>query len=646
MLRAEGDHLNDFVEDANKRVVLNILKSYAGYFDVFSEPIQNALDAVSGRVNDKKLDYDPTIWIEINLREKFIRVVDNGVGMSEREFKFCLCPNISFKRGSGQRGNKGVGATFLAYGFSQLEMHSRDRDGDELAARLRNGRSWANDNSGSIPRPTLEEMEYSIPELRDGSSGTSVKIILGGATGERPKDLGWLGATTADQWFDILRIKSPLGGIYIKAASFKPRIFLKVIAQDGAESNKESRSAEYLYPHELPVVNKVQDLSSINKAQQKIDGDFATQRARLGNEFKRLDCIYEIWDKSSILAEDSPFYDIAQDDQYRELIERHSITVYGAFLCSAKLWTKYLDEHLKVRRTAKIVHGGLQLACDQMVQGDLYVIPLTSAIGYQANAHIIVHFSDGNPDMGRKVFQPELKTLADAFGVRAVTTFKKYLALLRSDVGAGQAAPTKALWDWKTAQVKFRDSNGLAFNFGGRELSLVSAPQQEQDVVALFHELLGHGALHGYRILATSSHDRYDSLFVTYNDRQRDSFSDSIPLGVSVSSIFGQESEPKVLEYKYDFEDLVDDFSKDVKSSQDIALAVAWRADKSEYGNLYLKSLLIGDEGADRMHFGATHQAYYDGHPNMAFEIIVLRDLLAFIQDPATERARHRSLYK
>ncbi len=67
-----------------------------------------------------------------------------------------------------------------------------------------------------------------------------------------------------------------------------------------------------------------------------------------------------------------------------------------------------------------------------MVQGDLSIIPLTSTIGYQANSHVIVHFADGNPDMGRKVFQPELKDLGEILAVRAVNVFKRFLPALEA----------------------------------------------------------------------------------------------------------------------------------------------------------------------------------------------------------------------
>jgi hypothetical protein len=129
--------------------------------------------------------------------------------------------------------------------------------------------------------------------------------------------------------------------------------------------------------------------------------------------------MYEIWEKDKLLADESDFAS-ALDESTREPIERHRIVLYASFLSSAKTWSRFNDEVLKLRKGQRIIHGGPQLASDNMVQGELRVIPLTSTMGYQANTHVIVHFDDGTPDMGRKVFHPELTKLADGLAARSL----------------------------------------------------------------------------------------------------------------------------------------------------------------------------------------------------------------------------------
>ena len=124
---------------AQKREIHNILKSYTGYYDLFSEMIQNALDAVERRLNEGEPGYTPQIWIQINLGRDSISVTDNGCAMNLDEFQSFLKPNYSFKDGDSTRGSKGVGATYLAYGFNHLELSTKRSASGVYAGTIQNG---------------------------------------------------------------------------------------------------------------------------------------------------------------------------------------------------------------------------------------------------------------------------------------------------------------------------------------------------------------------------------------------------------------------------------------------------------------------------------------------------------------------------
>lgn len=101
-----------------KREILNILNSYVGWFDPFCEMIQNALDAIDKRKDNE--EFVSQIHILINLRDNMISVTDNGIGFKEAEYLKFLAPNFSFKPNGLARGHKGVGTTYLAYGFNYI----------------------------------------------------------------------------------------------------------------------------------------------------------------------------------------------------------------------------------------------------------------------------------------------------------------------------------------------------------------------------------------------------------------------------------------------------------------------------------------------------------------------------------------------
>ncbi|MGX9426148.1 MULTISPECIES: ATP-binding protein [Bradyrhizobium] len=626
----------NIAQDAVKREVLNILKSYTGYFDCFSEMLQNALDALDARAAVE--NFEPKLWIKIDVGGGRVAVIDNGIGMNLNQVKFCFRPNVSFKARKVSRGHKGVGATFLAYGFSAIRVFTKTAAGS-ISGQMRNGRQWAEDHTDSYPRPVFESSEFNPAELANEKSGTCVEILIGD---QRPQ-LPWLLATSATQWYDVLRIKTPLGGIYLSAPGReqKTAVVVEVLDLAGTATHYVGKNPEYYYPHEMPVLQKVAGISEIEAAVAEIKGDPSTRLNRLNDKFRRLDAMYEVWSGKEVLAD--PVLSRNLDDDQRVLVEKHNITVYGCFVSTAKSWSVFQKDSLKVRANAVLLRGGLQLASDFMPQGDLAVIPLTSTIGYQANTHVIIHLTDGNPDMGRKVFQPEIKTLGDELARRAVDVFKRYLALMREDTGISNIQSSRVLWEFKKQQEEHLAKHPLQYRSGDRKLSIMSEPQSEQDVVALFHELLGLGLLQGLGIYATSESEKYDCIFQADVSSREQLYSEKQPLGVSERALEEGQSPPWVLEYKFDSDSLIADFSKELKHISDVRLLVCWAIGAKTRAEFTLRPYLAGDEGSTRQIFGTTHAAYQDRE--LRFDIIALQDLLAFVRDPDGESARQRQLY-
>jgi hypothetical protein len=626
----------NIAQDAVKREVLNILKSYTGYFDCFSELLQNALDALDARANAER--FAPKLWVKIDIGGGRITVIDNGSGMDLNQVKFCFRPNVSFKSRKVSRGHKGVGATFLAYGFSAIRIFTKTSSGT-ISGQMRNGRQWAEDYTDSYPRPVFELSELRPLELESEKSGTAIEILIG----EQRPQLPWLGASSAAQWYDVLRIKTPLGGIYLSAGGRKQDTLVTVDVMDlaGTITQLVDQNTEYYYPHDMPILQKVASISEIEKAVAEIKGDPSTRLNRLNDKYRRLDAMYEVWSGKDILGDAVLSRNLDEDQKI--LVEKHNVTVYGCFVSTAKSWGVFQKETLKVRTNAVLLRGGLQFASDFMPQGDLSVIPLTSTIGYQANTHVIIHLTDGNPDMGRKVFQPEIKVLGDELARRIVDVFKRYLSLVREDTGISNIQSSRILWEFKKQQEEHLSKHPLQFRTGDRKLSIISEPQSEQDVVALFHELLGIGLLQGYGIYSTSESEKYDCIFHTDVTSREQIFSEEQPLGVSERVLEDGQSPPWVLEYKFDSDSLIADFSKELKHISDVRLLVCWSIGSKTRAEFNLRPYLAGDEGSTRQIFGTTHAAYQDRE--LRFDIIALQDLLAFARDRDGESARQRQLY-
>ena len=95
------------------------------------------------------------------------------------------------------------------------------------------------------------------------------------------------------------------------------------------------------------------------------------------------------------------------------------------------------------------------MASDGMPQGDLITIPLTRYIGYQEQTHVVVHFDNGQPDLGRKTFQKEKKELAESLSKNVVDILKKYRAHLKADETSDPLTPDKDKHDWIRDQESY-----------------------------------------------------------------------------------------------------------------------------------------------------------------------------------------------
>jgi hypothetical protein len=641
---AEGVGVNPLdrsvFEEATRRVVQNILKSYTGYFDLFSELFQNSLDAIDKKQKAAPPNYRPQIWITIDIANRTVKVIDNGSGMSFDEVRFCFRPNVSFKNRKESRGHKGVGATFLAYGFSLVRMATKTAEG-EIAVRMAAGRPWADDLIGAYPRPKLESEPFDVPELAMQASGTAIEIVIG--QGQRP-DLGWWNASNANQWYQILRMRTPLGGVYL-SGGMPPKVKVTISVNDYSNniSVQEFDFVEYQYPHELPdVLHKAKSYDEIKEGVAAIEGD----STKIPQELRNVDAFWGIWSADQILDEASPFAGLKFTPEQEELIRRHNVAVYGCFLSSAKQWGLYQREVLRIRKDPLILKGGLLIASDYMVQGDLSVIPLTSTIGYQANTHVIVHFHDGNPDMGRKVFQPELKQLAEDLARQVVNIFKRYLYLMREDTGTANLLHDTDTYHWLEEKKKYRTENPLEFAFQDRHIAYASRPASEQDVIAVFHELVGMGVVQGVRFLATTERDRYDGCYVGhYTSAELHGFhATKRLLGVNPKLISDKETRPLVLEYKFDLDGLIADFAKEVKFQNEINAIICWQIGSAYEESFSVRSYLIGEEGAARQFYGATHSLW---HERMKLaDVIVVSDLIRFLADPEAVKAEHKTRFK
>ena len=342
------------------------------------------------------------------------------------------------------------------------------------------------------------------------------------------------------------------------------------------------------------------------------------------------------------------------DSTERDLARSAGLAIYVYLAFSTDLWDSVSDNQLKQRKGARILHGGLQLATRHMPQGMTLTIPMTNNIGFQNLAHVIVHFDNAEPDLGRKGFQPEYVQLAEKVAVSAVTAFRQRYSLLRKPGVAKIFSDEIKIEQWIRLQERHEQEHSLSIIGAGlfmptEELPIRSEPLVEQDVVALFNQMLSSGLIRGLQLIASSQYNQYDGLFRVRMDPPYQKFirGNNNPLGIDEEIFLIEQAlhtRVKVLEYKYNLDGLIEELQSDVKSVNDIGLAVAWEIGKKWREMFDVTCLLDDDNTHHRQIHGTAHSFTHSVSGSHAFEAIILHDLVRFLKDPEQEVVRQRAL--
>lgn len=636
---------------AQKREIKNILGSYVGWYDPFCELIQNALDAVEERV---KLDptsttYEPTIWITVNIQDNYLVVTDNGIGLDEEKFTKFLCPDISFKSGK-TRGHKGVGATYLAYGFNHIQVATKI-PGYTAIGKMEGARHWLDDENPS-GNPQIKPDTNGAVDTNFNSidRGVSIYVKFDGAT--HPKDLKWIGSDKAEQWFKILRVKTGLGAFF---PNEHINVHLKVIDRDGVATTMTKKGVEYFWPQS--ALTKTATLTEINTKRDEL-----YQRGRdpkdLPGRYKNLDAFYQSWNSEDLIAL-STQNQISLDEDSLEIIRKFEPEVNISYVYSLKVW-EAIHTDLNYRSGQKVLYGGIQIAANNMPQGETIQIPLNRNIGRQNQIHCVIHFNNCSADLGRKGFKSEIVDFAKELAKKLSDgPLIKIKYTLRVNTGsAPNLLREQEVENWKREMVQYESSNPLElisehFFLPANKISITSKPTREQDVIALFNQLLAGGVIRGVKIMSTNERLTYDGLYRISMEPPSDNHlyhSETNPLGIEQSVLRGFTlpfvSDPKVLEYKYSLDGLIEDIDNGNKNSNDISLVVVWETGETYKENYKITSYLDPDNLTLREFHGVTHTITNINTDQREMELIVLSELVDYLNDQDTTILNQRDKYE
>jgi hypothetical protein len=627
-----------------KRNIHSILHSYVGWYDPFAELIQNALDSVEKRA--KTETYTKKLSIIIDEKNNQVTVSDNGIGLDQSAYYKFLAPHESFKE-KGERGSKGVGATFLAYGFNYIRIDTKTKH-FVAKGEMEGARKWLhNDNASSNPEVYPTHDNHVDPAFDDFSSGVSITIRFDDDT--KPAKLSWPGLKSAQFWHMALSVKTALGAV---AEVTDVDISVRHFNNLGDETEFSTTNTGYMPPHSH--VKKVVDFDTvINEIDQNVKKKGAA--AKLPAKIRNLDAVSLNWDSTKILE----MVDGLEKEDKAFCIA-HEVKIVASFMSGAKIWKRFAEKQFGYRATAKIYEPGLQLAADNMPQGDMIQIPLVRYTGRQNQVHIVMHFKDCVVDLGRKGFDKSFVDFAKNLSRLVLEkNFTRIRDCLRNeDNKSNSLIKSDKVDGWKkqlelheaSAPLLLKNTN---FFVPVNEISISAEPSREQDVIALFNQLIAGGVVRGIKVVGTNEMSTYDG---AYRVRIGPEFEhhiynqDTNPLGISdeLAADF-EEDHPegfiseklRVLEYKYSLDGLISDLTTGDKQAADIDLVVAWEAGEDYLQLFNLSSMLIDEGDSDRGYHGVTH-TLSDEHGSHVMDVILLRDLISFLNDPSSEAERQK----
>lgn len=625
VLPAEVDAIS--IARANVR---GILDSYHGDWDFMIEMLQNAVDALDLKFNNssKQSDEKPEIEIVINQKAGTIRVSDNGIGMNTEEARLILYPNYTNKPYSrteagkrSLRGHKGVGLTFLAFGFNLLRYCSK-MDNQFFSGEIAGGRLWVDTEEGAeLPRVTPSEY---CPEFLEGhKSGSSFEVAIGSDFSQRV-NLNWLG------WYYITRCLTAAGYCDINELfpwNKNAIVTLRVIDVNGVKETppddySDQLPLEYFYPDNV--------LKSCNLDEYFAKYSDRTEPPR--TEKGKYEALFIKWDTDKI--ESIIFHKGEIDDEqsaryaHYQFTKQHLPTIYAMFTHSQRVWKERLDEGYSNDKRRRFWRPGIQVITQQMPTGQIQEVSLPFRAGYRDRIFMLVEIPEAKPDYGRKGFKADINSYVQFIASELILEYflRNRILMKPTSIAHGPTVvDAEAAADQRIFEVQELPELGVpALNFK-------KEPQYENDVIALFSELLARDLIRGYEILSVSSGSQYDGVVnyrFTRNPGKLLYHPTNNPLGITKAHIAKTDLLSKNLEFKRSLIDLINDFDDETKSPQKVRFVVTWDEGDTTGSGYEIINLLEDDNYELRSFHSETHQLVLEG---ATIPVIMLKHVIELL---------------
>lgn len=615
---------------AIKQRVRNIIRSYNHPADILAEPIQNAVDEVEEAVRIKAI-LKGHVYVTIDCNHGTITIADNGRGISVDNIKRLLAPDMTDKaelfREGRSRGHKGVGLTFLTYGFNYFQIESRTPN-DHYSVEMRNSRTWVEDAAVlAVPQASLQTLQDNEGVLRH--TGTVVTIQVDSQT--EPKDL-FRTFASLEYSRSVIEAQTAIGAYPTQQTShavFDAR--LNYLSKDGTSTSTDL-STTYRFPHRY--IKK--GIKTFDVGAYLADSPGTTPPLSLRSKHQAVYRFYSTDDLIKLLEGRTVEGDaIASSAELFALLRKHNVTAYGLAAYGAE-YKKIISESWHVPINRKLIAPSMRVATDGMISSWQRDLSLSHRGFNVERIWIVTHLQHVEPDLGRKDYPPEVLELLGLIEDPVANDIAKQGApFLLPASRSGKPIDT----DDPREKATKRRADDFPYQLPGHLPSVryAAAPAEEQDVVALFNELRGLGLLSMYVPVFFSGDYAYDS----YLEYHSEYIAENLQwlLGANDAGLTKRQREG-VGEFKFEASDIIDDIIKDTKEWADIRWLICWTA-KSGSTTKGGELLEIVEAEPDAVDYSAvTHHATLESGGTKVVQVIALSPFLMRLQTsvpPAAE---------
>lgn len=569
-----------------KHLIKDTIESYSPQWRLLHEAVQNARDAVQAN------EHIETGMVKISLKVGTNEVVvrDNGTGLPEETLPTLFSLGGTGKAASAQsrlfRGSQGVGIKATVFTSNHFRIETNTGLGAWQLEVAGYHRFLDDDFDGRIPAPTiLSPSSTTYTEVAYQLQDYTVVDFLREVVNSAQHDEADPDYSDADQLSrlveEYIRTETYLGDVH-QLLGIEKRLKPTIVE---VEVIFDFPTLEQFREFELPRCRFLDDDHLHQAALRTKFPESYLNYEEIHSNLPKPYRVDRLFTQLADVIENPPSYDIRKllvqkmtKDQAAQLIwqiqkdkqngkrflapdetinARHARLLdrlNGAYLVIGP--QTYLRKYLHLVPRQLISVNGLPT--------NIVLNPPRGVgeIGYLSNVHLILDLN-ATLGYGKRNIPPVTKGQADAFLAEA---FRQTLrATARALVGEKPIEGTTDANPWDKEELYERFSHHDNILKSGPIAYRLGPPKDEQDVVAVFHQLIGAGHLPGYFPLATSGFKTYDSAMYVAEGAEKLG-------GLKWRDI-------KTVEFKQRLSQLVQDFSDGVKALEDIDLVVVWNND-------------------------------------------------------------------